>query len=153
MENKEKQIVDLMKDKEFVKLVKLIENTHPFYVETIALRVYEKYQQKLPKDSVVLSKEEYALYDVVKKDYPNDMTCLVEKLTEISHNSYKKGIKETAEKILNELFDIFDNKIKELLKLKKSNNNEYNDGRLCECCSCIDEIRDFATREGVEIKE
>lgn len=61
--------------------------------------------------------------------------------------------KETAEKILNELFDIFDNKVGELLKIKKSNNTEYNDGRLCDCCECIDEIRDFATREGVEIKE
>ena len=59
MKDKEKQIMELMKDKEFVKLVKLIDNTHPFYVETIALRVYEKYQPKLPEDSVVLSREEY----------------------------------------------------------------------------------------------
>ena len=46
-------------DKEFKKLVRLIENTHPFYVETIAERVYKKYQPKIDKDSVVLSREEY----------------------------------------------------------------------------------------------
>ena len=56
--------------------------------------------QKLPEDSVVISREEYEIYDVVKKGYPNDMSCLAEKLTEISHNSYKKGSKETAEKII-----------------------------------------------------
>lgn len=54
-----------------------------------------KYQPKIPEGSVVLSKEEYELYDVVKKGYPNDMTCLAEKLTQIDH----KARYETLEKI------------------------------------------------------
>lgn len=61
------QIEEMVKDKEFKKLVRLIENTHPFYVETIAERVYKKYQPRLPEDSVVLTRGEYeklkSLYD------------------------------------------------------------------------------------------
>ena len=63
---------------------------------TFATWLVELGYHKIPKDSVVLSREEYELYDVVKKGYPNDMSCLAEKLTEIDH----KARKETAEKII-----------------------------------------------------
>lgn len=93
MKDKEKQIMELMKDKEFVKLVRLIDNTRPFYVETIALRVYEKYQPKLPEDSVVLTKEEI---NDIKVNYFNYG----------AEQGYEKGrllgSKETAEYFIKE---------------------------------------------------
>ncbi len=93
MKEQEKQIAELMKDKEFKKLVKLIDNTHPFYVETIALRVYDKYQPKLPKDSVVLTADEFA---------------------GLKKYAYEKGSKETADKIYKEyLCDILSPEAKE----------------------------------------
>ena len=98
----------------------------------IAQKLIEHYQPKLPKDSVVLSGEEYELYEVVKKGYPNDMTCLVEKFTEISHNSYTRGSKETAEKILNKVYWLVAQK---------------------DVINVLTRIKEIATREGVEIKE
>lgn len=81
-----------MKDKEFVKLVKLIENTQPFYVETIALRVYEKYQPKLPKDSIIISRKDYERLNM-------KYISALEKLE-------NKG-KETAEKWYNKVKELY----------------------------------------------
>ena len=103
MKDKEKQIMELMKDKEFVKLVRLIDNTHPFYVETIALRVYEKYQPKLPENSVVITREEYDELQVGKDfDYGYHEGY---KNTEAYYENFKlpKERKETATEILTHL--------------------------------------------------
>lgn len=128
-----------MREKQIEKMAKLIEDR---LIEAnnylgsmnkgegywIAQKLVEHYQPKLPEDSVVLSREEYELYDVVKKGYPNDMTCLVEKFTEISHNSYTKGSKETAEKysdklvaIIQHLFDIGQIDFKAKIEFLKEN--------------------------------
>ena len=97
MKKQEEQIAELMKDKEFVKLVKLIENTHPFYVETIALRVYEKYQPKLSEDSVVVTETERITMSVKQWD-----------------KGYAQGSKITAEKIYRDyLCDILSPEAKE----------------------------------------
>ena len=60
--------------------------------------VYEHYQPKLPKDSVVLSKEEYELLtnDLDKHDYGE------------FESGYSQGSKETAEKIYSFAVDFYD---------------------------------------------
>ena len=131
MKDKEKQIAELMKDKEFKKLVKLIDNTHPFYVETIALRVYKKYQPKL-EDSVVLSREEYNDYlnlkDLLDKGY----------FTSENRVAIHKTRKETAEKILNSL----------LIEVKAL--DDYESVGKFDILGWLEEL---AKQFGVEIKE
>lgn len=78
----EKQIEEITKDlKENLRLcagVKLLDHQ----VETIAYELSRKYQPKLSKDRVVLTKEEY------QKDFSSQF-----------NKGYKHGSKETAEKI------------------------------------------------------
>ena len=55
--DKQKQIGEMAKDKEFKKLVRCIENTHPFYVETIAEKLCNAGYRKIPEGAVVVSKQ------------------------------------------------------------------------------------------------
>ena len=99
--NKEKQILELMKNKEFVKLVSIIENTQPFYVETIALSVYKHYQRnyrKINENKVVISKEEYRKLKLKRNNAMARETA--RKVCEHIENDNKKIRKETAEAIL-----------------------------------------------------
>ena len=94
-------------------------------------------EPKLPKDSVVLSREEYELYDIVKKGYPNDVSCLSEKFTEIDH----KARKETAEKMLKEIY------CKSVKHIKGKELSE------CFIELSFEQFDELAKRCGVEIKE
>lgn len=92
---------EMAKDKEFKKLVRLIERTHPFYVETIAERIYKYYQPKLPENAVVLTKEAY-----VELKFTKNLLELREekiKYLEDANIRYSEALenkgKETAEKI------------------------------------------------------
>lgn len=62
----------------------------------IASGLFEQNYRKLPKDSVVLTRELY-------NEMVDDVKMSKEKLARIIDNAKEKGSKETAEKILNEL--------------------------------------------------
>lgn len=79
---------------------------YPKDAKAIAEALYLLNYRKIPEGSVVLSKEEYELYDVVKKGYPNDMTCLAEKFTQIDHKARKETAEEFAKAIKTKLEEI-----------------------------------------------
>lgn len=81
--------------------------------------LYNAGYRKIPEDSVVISIEEY---EKLKYTWITDS------------DAYKKGCKETAEKILNEVKDMFIN-------------TNYNIDWI------VNKLKEIATREGVEIKE
>ena len=151
MKDKEKQIMKLMKDKEFVKLVRLIENTQPFYVETIALQVYKKYQPKLPEDSVVLSREEYERLlacehnlNVGRESYRRMEERAYATIEDLK-NELKQSRKETAEK--------FYKKVRKLLK-KVDIIVDGDEGLVGYEESAVDKgLTEIAKQLNVEIKE
>ena len=79
----------------------------------IAQTLVEHYQPKLPKDSVVLSKEEY---ERITKEFVTE-----QRATEIAKEYFEKTRKETAEKFLQLAYDrclekSFIKKVEELAK-------------------------------------
>lgn len=125
-EDKKKQIEEITKDlKENLRLcagVKLLDHQ----VETIAYELSKKYQPKLPKDSVVISREEY------QKDFSNQF-----------NKGYKYGSKETAEKA----FEI----TKKIIDKKYAIETPWTRATLS---NIIDQIeKEFAKQFNVEIKE
>ena len=105
MKDKEKQIkvFDILDKMEFFqgqRAGRELWNDKPKEVQDKDISDFIKdinYIRSYLQDSVVLSREEYELYDVVKKGYPNDMTCLAEKFTQI----YYKARKQTTANIFN----------------------------------------------------
>lgn len=92
--------------------------------------LYEQGYRKLPKDSVVLSKEEYELLtnDLDKHDYGE------------FESGYSQGSKETAEKSINDIFKIC--------------KQRFTDTKGYTCWGDIEiEIQQYAEQVGVEIKE
>jgi hypothetical protein len=146
MKDKEKQIMKLMKDKEFVKIVKLIDKVQPFYVETIALQVYKHYQPKLPKDArvfiptdkqyVILSRKEYELLtnDLDKGNYGD------------FESGFSQGSKETAEKILKDIITKLSNNVA-IEKYWEFEDFEYSGEEIKEV------LNEIAQQFGVKIKE
>jgi len=148
MKKKEEQIAELMKDKEFVKLVKLIENTQPFYVETIALRVYDKYQPRLSKDSIVISRKDYERLNM-------KYISALEKLERLSEDANQ--IKSTAlEGLYMSHSDIENIAVQSSKKTAASLLSElYYIARLYygDSANILSWAKDKATKLGVEIKE
>lgn len=114
--NKQQQIEEMAKD---------IENTIlglGFYLcHKSAEKLLNLGYRKIPEDSVVLSRKEY---EKLKYTWITDS------------DAYKKGCKETAEKILNETMHI-----------------PVIEGKFVKVDDLIDKLKGIATREGIEIKE
>lgn len=106
----------------------------------LAKSLYYNNLRIVSKDSVVISMEEWKQ---IKNSLYYSKEALEKKLA--------KASKETAEKIFAEIDEYFDNKINKLLKIKKSNNTDENDGRLRDCCECQEEVKELAKQLGVDL--
>ena len=135
MKDKEKQIEEMTDEKIIEILKKRIDNINPW--ETHALEYHKgllnlinrlKAESKLPKDSVVLSREEYG--SKLQDAYDNGVEF-----------GKEWGSKETAEKILNELHMHFS--ADKLCGIANPNKN-YNSAKV---------VSRLAKQFGVEIKE
>lgn len=114
--------------------------TNDFMRLEIAQELLKYYQPKLPEDSVVLTREEYSDYLILQKNHE----FIREKAKELQADNerlYKNigkfkelTVKETAEKILKEVKDLFIN-------------TNYNIDWI------FNKLEEIANREGVEIKE
>jgi transcriptional regulator of heat shock response len=107
-EEKNKQIKEMMND------IKAIINTYYLrnkncdedrYIRDMAKILLEKYQPKLPEDSVVLSREEY---EILTKDIEHPTDKVLKKLVVgkniLTEQVIEKTSKETAEKMLKEIY-------------------------------------------------
>ena len=71
------------------------------YFIKLATILYKQGYRKIDKDSVVLSREEYQLWNILKKTWAsNDKEISAEDMLETLKNTKELGSKETAEKIL-----------------------------------------------------
>lgn len=108
-----------MTKQEKAKMIKLIGNVKPFYVETIAKALYDAGYRKVDKDSVVLSREEYemlkSLYDTQKGaimtssigDLPLTVEGLRKAVDEITRlNRVETELQELNAKYYNEAKDL-----------------------------------------------
>ena len=147
MKDKEKQIEEMAKliDDRILEANAWIGSMNKGEGYWIAQELVKHYQPKLPKDSVVLSREEY---EILTKDIEHPTDEVLKKLIVGKNMLVEKAIedtrKEMAEKILNTEFFIFE---------IENRSEEYQKGYMQavrECCSRKDEL---AKQLGVEIKE
>ena len=156
MKDKEKQINEMAKDLEKVEkeaYSRLVKETQAYVKEHYRYNSKEDYSLahtktvfeltaeemtklgwvKLPKDSVVLSKEEY------QKDFSNQF-----------NKGYKYGSKETAEKILRELKH---SEFKFAVEINRSSQEDVSKALEELRKSIFGKINELAKEFGVEIKE
>jgi hypothetical protein len=82
---------------------------------------------KISENAVVLTREEYELFDSVKKGFPNDTSWLAEKYSEIGQTARNRTAKLFAERL------------KERLKVYLNEDLDFL-MKWCECNITIDEI-------------
>lgn len=105
----------------------------------IAKTIYNAGYRKLPEDSVVLSSEEF---EKLKYTWITDS------------DAYKKGCKETAEKILNAQYQECKIAEQDVLKARGGNKNDnYYKGFSLGMTNTKMDIQELARQFGVEIKE
>lgn len=90
--------------------------------ENIAKALIEKGYQKIDKDKVVLTKEEYEKGVIERESMRKQITELF--------NDREKARKETAEKILNEIYTVLTEKLKQFAERLKEK-CEYNRKEYC----------------------
>lgn len=105
----------------------------------IAKTLYNAGYRKIPEDSVVLSSEEF---EKLKYTWITDS------------DAYKKGCKETAEKILNAQYQECKIAEQDVLKARGGNKNDnYYKGFSLGMTNTKMDIQELARQFGVEIKE
>jgi hypothetical protein len=162
VENKE-IIEEMTKDlKENLSLcadVKLLDHQ----VETIAYELLKKYQPKLPKDSVVLSREEYEKYKIIEYMGKKSTTIPAYKLIKTFRDIEEQASKETAEKI----YSLYAKRVDQIiLELKASfNTTTFNNDfektikeslantQIETLILTKNGVKEFVEQFGVEIKE
>ena len=105
-----------------------------YFEENCKLLAYDLFTLdwvKLPKDSVVLSREEYELLTDIK-DLQQQVQDSLSNMSEDIERVEKQARKETAEKILNEVYWLVARK---------------------DVINVLTRIKEIATKNGVEIKE
>jgi len=144
MENKEKQVEEMVKDLEGCIIYSPKRNEYNDYIldyNTIVERLVKKGWIKLPEDRVVLSREQKEEYEQFKSflernDWENieHMETTLDKCQKVLYERLQQSRKEMAEKCLNFVKEWVDN-------------DE-------ECLGFLFDFEDFITRQfGVEIKE
>ena len=63
-----------------------------------ATNQYNKGYRKIPENAAVLTREEYELFDAVKKGFPSDTSQLAEKYSEIGQTARNRTAEKFAEK-------------------------------------------------------
>jgi hypothetical protein len=106
MEDKEKQIAEMAKIIKDNSIIDVTYGGKPYAddYENLARKLLEHYQPKIPKDSVVLSREEYEILKVKEKEKHWLETCM-----SVWKNGKIDGGKETAEKIIKFVSEHCDN--------------------------------------------
>lgn len=129
--------------------------------ERVARVIIEHYQPKLPKDSVVLSREEYAelkhtkiLLKELEKDKKFYQNAVLNNLKEIEklENQLEQTRKETAEKIYNDIFALINNAKDKSSKIF-GNSSDYGKGYKNSVNHFNEHILELSKRYNVEIKE
>ena len=140
----EKQIEEILTD-----IRKFIGYDTPYtQKKALADYLFEHYQPKLPKGSVVLSKEKLKEKYVLKSFYELAKKVHEEKVEELENlinywiENWKQANKETTEKILNELNNII------------KNNEDFGRGVFgWKTEEILMLLKIYADKQGVEIKE
>ena len=65
----------------------------------VANDLYNEGYRKIHENAVVLTREEYELFDSVKKGFPNDTSWLAEKYSEIGQTARNRTAEKFAEKL------------------------------------------------------
>lgn len=153
MKDKEKQIEEMAKviDDRLIEARGYLGSMNRGEGYWIAQKLVEHYQPKLPKDSVVLSREEY---EILTKDIEHPTDEVLKKLVVgkniLTEQVIEKTSKETAEKII----------LPEIETIKTIRDNcilpepKYREGYV-DCCNTILFYlkNNLAKQFGVEIKE
>ena len=121
------------------------------FAKKVAIQIVEYYQPKLPEDRVVLSKEDYQLWNVLKKTWASDdKEVSAEDMLETLKNTKELGSKETAKKLIEDMS----------YTIKQNQNIVIRDfdglcvgNKIIECYYINECLDKFAQQFGIEIKE